>query len=38
MDSLIAAADRQLMFRAKRSGKNSIFLVGSEERVSGQDS
>jgi two-component system cell cycle response regulator len=38
MDSLIAAADRQLMFRAKRSGKNSIFLVGSEERVDGHES
>jgi two-component system cell cycle response regulator len=37
MESLITAADRELMFRAKRAGKNSIFLVGSEERLSGQE-
>ena len=28
---LIQAADRELMFRAKRSGKNSIFLVGTDQ-------
>jgi len=30
-EALIAAADRALMFGAKKSGKNSIFLVGSPE-------
>jgi len=33
MDELIAAADKELMFRAKQSGKNSIFLVGSEQQI-----
>ena len=28
VDGLIEAADRELVFRAKRSGKDSIFLVG----------
>jgi two-component system, cell cycle response regulator len=31
VDSLIEAADRALMFDAKKSGKNSIFLVGSSD-------
>ena len=33
VDQLIAAADNQLMQRAKKAGKNSIYLVGSEERL-----
>ncbi len=31
VDALIEAADRALMFDAKKSGKNSIFLVGSSD-------
>ncbi len=31
MEELIEAADHELMFRAKQSGKNKIFLVGSQE-------
>lgn len=30
-EALIEAADKELMFRAKMSGKNSIFLVGGSE-------
>lgn len=30
-EELIAAADRAMMFGAKKNGKNSIFLVGDEE-------
>ena len=30
-EGLIQAADRTLMFDAKKSGKNSIFLVGSDD-------
>lgn len=33
MEELIQAADKELMFRAKQSGKNSIFLVGSEQQI-----
>lgn len=33
LEELIVAADQQLMQRAKRAGKNSIFLVGSEEKM-----
>lgn len=33
VDQLITAADIQLMHRAKKAGKNSIYLVGSEERL-----
>jgi GGDEF domain-containing protein len=32
-EQLIAAADAQLMQRAKKAGKNSIYLVGSEDRL-----
>ena len=31
MEELIEAADRELVFRAKKSGKNNIVLVGGEE-------
>jgi GGDEF domain-containing protein len=31
VNGLIQAADNELMFRAKQSGKNSIFLVGNDE-------
>ncbi len=37
-DSLIEAADKALMFGAKQAGKNSIFLVGGNERVPLPDS
>ncbi|MGA2501331.1 MAG: GGDEF domain-containing protein [Tepidisphaeraceae bacterium] len=33
VEQLFAAADNQLMQRAKKAGKNSIYLVGSEERL-----
>lgn len=33
VESLIKAADNQLMQRAKKAGKNSVFLVGSPDRV-----
>ena len=33
MEELIAKADQQLMMRAKRCGKDSIFLVGSGEQL-----
>jgi PleD family two-component response regulator len=33
VEQLISAADNQLMQRAKKAGKNSIYLVGSEERL-----
>ncbi len=33
VDQLFTAADNQLMQRAKKAGKNSIYLVGSEERL-----
>lgn len=33
MEELIEAADKELMFRAKQAGKNSIFLVGSEKQI-----
>jgi PleD family two-component response regulator len=34
-EELIEAADRALMFDAKKSGKNSIFLVGSGDAPAG---
>jgi two-component system, cell cycle response regulator len=36
-DELISAADRELMFKAKQAGKNTIFLVGSDEQLPRQD-
>ena len=33
MEELIAAADNQLMFRAKQAGKNSVFLVGNPDQL-----
>ena len=33
VEQLFAAADNQLMQRAKKAGKNSIYLVGAEERL-----
>ena len=29
-EGLLEAADRELVFKAKKSGKNTIFLVGEE--------
>ncbi len=37
MESLIAAADKDLMFRAKTAGKNSIYLVGSDQPLFGPE-
>jgi len=36
MDELITAADHELMFKAKKEGKNSILLVGGEEGTAGE--
>jgi PleD family two-component response regulator len=33
VDSLIEAADRKLMFGAKKAGKNTIQLVGDGEKL-----
>ena len=38
MEELIALADRRLMFGAKQSGKNTIFLVGGSEQGVGEES
>jgi diguanylate cyclase (GGDEF)-like protein len=38
MEELIALADRRLMFGAKQSGKNTIFLVGGSEQGVGDES
>ncbi len=37
MEGLIQAADKDLMFRAKTAGKNSIYLVGSDRPLVGPD-
>ena len=36
-EELIEAADRELMFKAKQAGKNTIFLVGSDVQLPRQD-
>ena len=35
-EGLVEAADRELMFKAKKAGKNCVFLVGSDRPVSEQ--